>query len=131
MSLLAALGLPADQILDALLKREALGSTGTGGGIAIPHARLRGVSKPFGLLVRLARAIDFDAMDGRPVDIVCLLLLPTDFARGAAQGAGMCSANFARGGGYSKYPFHFDVGAQLRRPRPFKANGKSGGLENR
>jgi nitrogen PTS system EIIA component len=42
----AALGLPADQISDALLKREALGSTGTGGGIAIPHARLPGVSKP-------------------------------------------------------------------------------------
>src|SRR5262249_41964035 len=73
-----ALGLPADQISDALLKREDLGSTGTGGGIAIPHARLAGVARPFGMLVSLAKAIDFDAIDGRPVDIVFLLLLPTN-----------------------------------------------------
>src|SRR5262249_60095927 len=71
-----ALGLPADQVSDALLKREALGSTGTGGGVALPHARLAGVHKPFGMLVSLTKAIDFDAIDGQPVDIVCRLLLP-------------------------------------------------------
>ncbi len=65
-----ALDLSADQVSTALSKREELGSTGTGGGVAIPHARLDGVNKPFGMLVRLAKAIDFDAIDGQQVDIV-------------------------------------------------------------
>jgi len=90
-----ALGLPADQVSDALLKREALGSTGTGGGIAIPHARLAGVAKPFGMLVSLAKAIDFDAIDGRPVDIVCLLLLPTN-SQGEQLNALACAARTLR-----------------------------------
>jgi PTS system nitrogen regulatory IIA component len=70
------LGLPAEEVSTALLKREELGSTGTGGGVAIPHARLPSVARPFGLLARLERAIDFDAIDGKKVDIVFLLLLP-------------------------------------------------------
>ena len=60
----------------ALLKREELGSTGTAGGVALPHARLQGLTEPFGLLARLSRAIDFEAVDGKPVDIVLLVLLP-------------------------------------------------------
>ncbi len=72
----AALNLDADLICAALLKRENLGSTGTGGGVAIPHARIAELKKPFGTLVRLKHAIDFDAIDGMPVDIVFLLLLP-------------------------------------------------------
>jgi PTS system nitrogen regulatory IIA component len=72
----AGVVLDANAVAGALLKREELGSTGTGGGVAIPHARLPGVSKPFGLLARLAKAIDFDSIDGQPVDVVCLLLLP-------------------------------------------------------
>ena len=91
----SALGLPADLISDALSKREALGSTGTGGGIAIPHARLPAVSRPFGMLVRLAKAIDFDAIDGRPVDIVCLLLLPTN-AQGEQLNALACATRTLR-----------------------------------
>jgi PTS system nitrogen regulatory IIA component len=71
-----ALGLPAKDILGVILKREQLGSTGTGGGIAIPHARVAGLGKPFGILARLSNAIDFDAIDGRAVDVVFLLLLP-------------------------------------------------------
>ena len=71
-----AIGLPAADILNVLLKREQLGSTGTGGGIAIPHARLNGLSKPFGMLARLGHGIDFEAIDGRAVDLVFLLLLP-------------------------------------------------------
>jgi PTS system nitrogen regulatory IIA component len=74
----AALGLPQEMILSALSNCEELGSTGTGNGVALPHARLSGVSKPFAILARLNKAIDFDAIDGEPVDIVCLLLLPTD-----------------------------------------------------
>jgi nitrogen PTS system EIIA component len=71
-----SLGVAADQILRELLKREKLGSTGTGGGIAVPHARISGLDKPFGILVRLKEPIDFDAIDGQPVDLLFLLLLP-------------------------------------------------------
>ena len=71
-----ALGLPEERILTELLKREELGSTGVGNGIAIPHTRLAEVKKPFGALLRLNDAIDFGAIDGQPVDIVFLLLLP-------------------------------------------------------
>ena len=72
----AALDLPAERIFAELLKREALGSTGTGGGIAIPHARMPELNKPFGMLVVLQKPIDFNAIDGNPVDIVFLVLLP-------------------------------------------------------
>jgi len=72
----SALNLDAKLISMELLKRENLGSTGTGGGVAIPHARIAALKQPFGTLVRLKHAIDFDAIDGQPVDIVFLLLLP-------------------------------------------------------
>ena len=72
----ATLNLPADRIASELLKREELGSTGTGGGVAIPHARVPGLNKPFGILVRLKQPMDFDAIDGQPVDVLFLLLLP-------------------------------------------------------
>jgi PTS system nitrogen regulatory IIA component len=72
----SSLSLRADRILSELLKREKLGSTGTGGGIAIRHARIPGLDKPFGILVRLKEPIDFDAIDSQPVDLLFLLLLP-------------------------------------------------------
>ncbi len=72
----AALNLDANLVATELQKREALGSTGTGEGVAIPHARIPELKKPFGTLVRLRQAIDFDAIDGQPVDVVFLLLLP-------------------------------------------------------
>lgn len=56
--------------------REELGSTGLGGGLAIPHARLREVSRPVGVLAILERPIDFEAIDDLPVGLVCLLALP-------------------------------------------------------
>jgi PTS system nitrogen regulatory IIA component len=65
-----------DQIATAIIMREALGSTGTGDGVALPHARLQEIRKPFGLLARLKHPIDFDAIDGKPVDLVFFLLLP-------------------------------------------------------
>jgi PTS system nitrogen regulatory IIA component len=68
--------IPADEIFSALHKREQLGSTGMGQGIALPHARFAQLQRPFGLLARLKRPIMFDAIDERPVDIVFLLLLP-------------------------------------------------------
>ena len=71
-----SLGLRVDQVTSHLLKREELGSTGTGNGIAIPHARLAGLKRPYGLLAKLKQGIEFDAIDGRAVDVVFVLLLP-------------------------------------------------------
>src|ERR1019366_8928383 len=71
------LKIDADKITAGILKREELASTGMGGGVAIPHARITDVKKPFGLLARLKSAIEFDAIDHQPVDLVFLLLLPT------------------------------------------------------
>jgi PTS system nitrogen regulatory IIA component len=71
-----SLGLPVDQVAPYLLKREELGSTGIGGGIAIPHARLPNLQRTFGLLAKLKQPIEFDAIDGQAVDIVFTLLLP-------------------------------------------------------
>jgi PTS system nitrogen regulatory IIA component len=64
------------RLFDRLLERERLGSTGIGGGIAIPHGRMASLTKPCGLFARLAQPIDFDSIDERPVDIVFLLVAP-------------------------------------------------------
>ena len=72
----AGLGLPADQVASYLLKREDLGSTGIGRGVAIPHARLPDLQRPHGLLAKLKQPVDFDAIDGQAVDLVFVLLLP-------------------------------------------------------
>jgi len=64
------------RLFDRLLERERLGSTGIGGGIAIPHGRLASLAKPVGLFARLANPVDFDAIDERPVDVVFLLVAP-------------------------------------------------------
>jgi PTS system nitrogen regulatory IIA component len=72
----AALNLPVDTVVREIEKRDDLGSTGIGRGVAIPHARLREIEKPLALLARLKSPIEFDAVDGEPVDLVFLLLLP-------------------------------------------------------
>ena len=64
------------RLFDRLLERERLGSTGIGGGIAIPHGRMPGLAKPVGLFARLGHPVDFDSIDERPVDSVFLLLAP-------------------------------------------------------
>ena len=69
-------GIPARQIFDTLLQRERLGSTGVGGGVAIPHGKLAGLKKICGLFARLEKPVDFEALDDQPVDIVFLLLAP-------------------------------------------------------
>ena len=74
----ASLKLDADRIANAVLSREELGSTGMGGGIAIPHARLAELKLPFGILACTKRPIAFDAVDGAPVDVIFMLLLPAD-----------------------------------------------------
>src|SRR5690349_17499233 len=70
------LGLDPAAIAAALLAREGLGTTGFGGGLAIPHARLPELPAPAGFLARLSRPLDYAAIDGRPVDLVFLLLSP-------------------------------------------------------
>ncbi|WP_425229049.1 PTS sugar transporter subunit IIA [Sphingomonas sp.] len=69
-------GADASVIADALGEREKLGSTGFGGGVAIPHAKLAGLPQVIGVFARLAHPIDFDAVDGQPVDLVLALLSP-------------------------------------------------------
>ena len=85
----------ADEVSEQITKREELGSTGVGNGVALPHARLRGLKVPFGLLARLRQGIDFAAIDDQPVDIVFLLLLP-ETADGAQLNALACVARAMR-----------------------------------
>src|ERR1043166_10050764 len=63
-----ALQLTAEVIASGLIQREELGSTGMGGGVAIPHARFAALTGPFGMFARLKKPIDFDAIDGQPVE---------------------------------------------------------------
>jgi PTS system nitrogen regulatory IIA component len=68
----------ADDVEAALAGREALGSTGVGCGVALPHARLDGLAEPVAVFARLERPIDFAAVDERPVSLVCAMLLPSN-----------------------------------------------------
>ncbi|MFQ5563341.1 MAG: PTS IIA-like nitrogen regulatory protein PtsN [Parvularculaceae bacterium] len=69
---------PADKILETLLEREQLGSTGVGDGVAIPHGKMEGLSHIVGVLARLEKPVDFDSLDDQPVDLVFLLLAPAN-----------------------------------------------------
>lgn len=69
-------GLSERTIFESLLQREKLGSTGIGHGIAIPHGKLSKLDRLFGLFARLERPIDFESLDGQPVDLIFLLLAP-------------------------------------------------------
>lgn len=73
-----AIGIDSEEILNALMSRESLGSTGVGEGVALPHAPIEDVAAPFGLVVRLDKPVDFDAVDDNPVDIVFMLLFPAE-----------------------------------------------------
>jgi len=69
-------GQPAREIYDALLQRERLGSTGIGDGVAIPHGKLAKLPRIYGVFARSERPLDFDALDGAPVDLIFLLITP-------------------------------------------------------
>jgi PTS system nitrogen regulatory IIA component len=71
-------GLDAKTIAAALTEREKIGSTGFGGGVAIPHGRIEGLDRVFGYFARLTAPIDFQSVDNLPVDLVFLLLSPPD-----------------------------------------------------
>ena len=68
--------LDAQDIFENLIAREKLGSTGFGNGIAIPHCRLPGCQAPISAVLHLDAAVDFDAIDGAPVDLLFVLLVP-------------------------------------------------------
>lgn len=70
--------LSAKEIVASLNERERIGSTGFGSGIAIPHGRIEGVGRVYGYFARLNAPIDFQAVDGLPVDLVFMLLSPPD-----------------------------------------------------
>jgi PTS system nitrogen regulatory IIA component len=67
-----------DQLLDNFVAREKLGSTGLGNGVAIPHCRTPGVKKIYGFLAKLTTAVDFDAIDDEPVDLIFALVVPQE-----------------------------------------------------
>ncbi|MCC6949275.1 MAG: PTS IIA-like nitrogen regulatory protein PtsN [Bradyrhizobiaceae bacterium] len=69
-------GVPEREIFETLLQRERLGSTGVGHGVAIPHGKLAKLDRLFGLFARLEKPVDFEALDGEPVDLIFLLLAP-------------------------------------------------------
>ena len=70
-------GQNAGAIFEALSGREALGSTGLGNGIAIPHGKLAGLKSVVAVFARLAHPVEFDAVDDQPVDLIIMLLAPT------------------------------------------------------
>lgn len=71
-------GIPEREVFDTLLQRERLGSTGVGNGIAIPHGKLVGLANLSAFFFTLAKPIEFEALDDRPVDLVFVLLAPED-----------------------------------------------------
>ena len=100
-------GLSSSAIYGAVLQREALGSTGIGGGIAIPHGKLERCDRIFGVFARLQKPISFDAIDGAPVDVVLMLIASE------AAGADHLQA-LARAARFFRDP---KVAAQLRAAR--------------
>lgn len=75
-ALALASGVESRPVFEALLQREKLGSTGLGQGIAIPHGRIAGLKKVYGVFARLSHAVAFEATDGEPVDLVFALASP-------------------------------------------------------
>lgn len=69
-------GIARSTVFDSLFSRERLGSTGLGQGIAIPHGRIKGLKEAAGAFLRLATPVQFDAPDGRPVNLLFVLLVP-------------------------------------------------------
>ncbi len=109
------LGLPEHVVLEALSRRESLGSTGVGKGVALPHASLPGLAEPFGLLARLKHPVDYEAIDGEPVDLVCLVL-----ASGPRRAARVSTTCCWRGCDRRRAPVP-DMTAQRRRHRLVRA----------
>jgi PTS system nitrogen regulatory IIA component len=87
-------------IFETLFQREKLGSTGIGQGIAIPHGKLPSISRVYGLFARLAVPVEFDSVDGQPVDLVFVLLAPehagADHLKALARISPSCGARMTQ-----------------------------------
>ena len=70
--------LPQERVVEALMERESLGPTGVGQGIALPHARLKGLSDVVGIFLRVERPLEFNSVDRQPVDLVFALFAPAE-----------------------------------------------------
>ena len=70
--------LDAGEILDALTEREQAGSTGVGHGVAVPHARIKGLTRMRGVFVRVEHPVDFESVDDQPVDLIFALFAPKE-----------------------------------------------------
>ncbi|EKE43342.1 nitrogen regulatory protein [Oceaniovalibus guishaninsula JLT2003] len=71
-------GMDCDRVIEGLLERESLGPTGVGQGVALPHARLDGLTRVHGVFLRLERPVEYGAVDRQPVDLVFGLFAPLD-----------------------------------------------------
>ncbi|NVK44115.1 MAG: PTS IIA-like nitrogen regulatory protein PtsN [Oceanospirillaceae bacterium] len=89
-------GVAAEDIFSGLIGRERLGSTGIGSGIAIPHCRLDSATQAIGMLIKLEEPIDFDAIDNQPVDLLFLLLVPSEASDEHLQTLAMLAELFSR-----------------------------------
>lgn len=85
MALGARSGLNPERIREALAAREALGSTGIGRGVAVPHVCLPDLDKPYAFLCSLARPIGFEAIDGQRVDLLCAVISPATQQTGTSE----------------------------------------------
>ena len=111
----SVIGLPERDVFDAVLQRERLGSTGIGSGIAIPHCKLAKVAKLHGVFARLEKPIDFDALDGEPVDLIFLLVAPE------AAGADHLKRS-PHGPPVARSGHHGEIARHARRRRHFRAS---------
>jgi PTS system nitrogen regulatory IIA component len=85
----------ANQIYDALIAREQLGSTGLGNGIAIPHCRIPRLKETVGCLIKLESPVDFDAVDKQPVDLLFFLLVPENTLAGHLEALRTLAEHFS------------------------------------
>ncbi len=99
-------GLPAREIFDAWIQREKLNSTGLGDGIAIPHGKLLNAPRIFGIFARLERGIDFESLDGQPVDLLFALIAPENRGGRSSQGSGDDCPPVAQSGDRGQNPRH-------------------------
>jgi nitrogen PTS system EIIA component len=125
----STLGLSADQVTAHLLKREDLGSTGIGRGVAVPHARVADLQLPYGLLAKLKQPIEFDAIDGQSVDIVFVLLLPAAAESGHVRALALVARAFRSSENLDRLrraknasELYSLIGATQEAARPFRAS---------
>jgi PTS system nitrogen regulatory IIA component len=89
-------GLKASDVLEALLAREEEGSTGLGAGVAVPHARIKGLERVRGFFIRMETAIPFESVDDQPVDLMFVLLAPAEAATQHLRALAMVSRALRR-----------------------------------